>query len=302
MTRLAVLADIHGNMPALEAVMADMARFRVDQVVVAGDTVNWGPFSREALEAATQRGWAVIRGNNALYALDWQTRRMPSHWAAFTLPDYLREQLGEKGMRTIACLPDTLSLRFADAPAVRVVHGIPGDHWTAIFPESPVQEVRQWLREVEEDTVIAAHSHIPLARQVDRWRIFNPGSVGVPLDGDRRASYMILDGDWQGWRLAAHRRVAFDYAPIFARFERDGFVERCGITGSLVIEEFRTARLQVHPWQMWKRQHHPQAEESDEMLRAFLALDDARAYMPRSYRDLESRIVAGDDFGVSASA
>ena len=61
MTRLAVLADIHGNLTALQAVMDDMAQFDVDQVVVAGDSINWGPFSREVLEIITARNWAIVR-------------------------------------------------------------------------------------------------------------------------------------------------------------------------------------------------------------------------------------------------
>ena len=291
MTRLALLADIHGNLPALEAVIADMQPFQVDQVVVAGDTVNWGPFSRAALAAVMERGWAIIRGNNALYALDWETPRMPAHWRSFTLPAYLREQLGDAGMSTLACLPDTLSLRFPDAPSLRIAHGIPGDHWTAIFPGSADDEVRAWLGDIVEDTVVAAHSHIPMHRCVDRWQIFNPGSVGVPLDGDKRGGYMVIDGDNAGWRLVAHRRVAYDDAPLFAQFERDGFVERCGITASLVIEEFRQARLQVLPYINWKAERHPDAPESDALLAEFLSLDDWRPYMPRAYRDLDGSTI-----------
>ena len=75
MTRLAVLADIHGNLPALQAVIDDMAQFAVDQVVVAGDSINWGPFSREVLEVIRERRWPVIRGNNELYLLDYDTER-----------------------------------------------------------------------------------------------------------------------------------------------------------------------------------------------------------------------------------
>ena len=90
MTRLAVLADIHGNLPALEAVSMDMAQFEVDHVVVAGDSVNVGPFSREVLKLVSERNWATIRGNNAFYVLDYQTPRMPEHWSAFTLPPWLR--------------------------------------------------------------------------------------------------------------------------------------------------------------------------------------------------------------------
>ena len=61
MTRLAVLADLHGNLPALEAVLQDLSQFRVDRVIVAGDVVNWGPFSAQVLERVTREGWAVVR-------------------------------------------------------------------------------------------------------------------------------------------------------------------------------------------------------------------------------------------------
>lgn len=97
MTRLAVLADIHGNLPALEAVIEDMAQFAVDHVVVAGDSINVGPFSREVLEVISARNWAVIRGNNGYYVTEYQTPRMPAHWSAFTLPPGSRNSWAPSG-------------------------------------------------------------------------------------------------------------------------------------------------------------------------------------------------------------
>ena len=284
MTRLAVLADIHGNLPALQAVIADMAQFNVDHVAVAGDSVNCGPFSRETLELVTSRNWALIRGNNAFYALDHGTERAPANWADFTLPAYLREQLGAGWLNVLACLPDTLSLRFLDAAPVRVVHGIPGDPWTAISPKSSASQIRSWLRDVAEDTVICAHCHIPMERRVDRWHIVNPGSVGAPLDGDKRASYVILEGDHAGWRLWQHRRVGYDCAAIFDAFQRQRFVERCGVTARLIIDEFRTARLQLYPYKIWKDHCHPGQADSLALYDAFMALDDKSAYVPAMYR------------------
>ena len=70
MTRLAVLADLHGNLPAFEAVRTDLAQFSVDRVVVAGDLINWGPSSAEVAARVLEAGWAVIRGNNEFYLLD----------------------------------------------------------------------------------------------------------------------------------------------------------------------------------------------------------------------------------------
>ena len=167
MTRLAVLADIHGNLPALQLVINDMQQFKIDQVVVAGDSINWGPFSRQVMEVIWQRRWPVIRGNNEFYLLDYQTERAPAHWARFTMPPYLHDHLGDNWVNDIAALPDTLQLRFRDAPPIRVCHGIPGDPWTAITPLSSAPQIRRWLRDTSERALIGAHSHIALCRQVD---------------------------------------------------------------------------------------------------------------------------------------
>lgn len=290
MTRLAALADIHGNLPALKAVIADMQPFAVHQVVVAGDTVNWGPFSRETLEIVTQRRWAVVRGNNEFYALDFDTIRAPAHWSSFTLPPILREQLGGYGIRLLACQPDSLSLRFPDAPPLRIVHGIPGDPWRAIFPQTAETVIATWLESVTESAVICAHSHIPLERHVGRWHVFNPGSVGVPLDGERSASYMIIEGDEDGWKLLEHRRIHYDMQPIFAAFANMQFAERGGNVARLAIEEFRSARLRVYPYLRWKQTHKPHAPDSPALLDEFMTIADARPYLPPEYRDVTSQL------------
>ncbi len=286
MTRLAVLADIHGNLPALEAVIDDMAQFNVDHVVLAGDSINWGPFSREVIEIIAARGWKAIRGNNELYVLDYCTERAPAHWSTFTMPPYLHAQLGDRWVNTIATMPDTLQLRFRDAPPLRLFHGIPDDPWTAIYPSDSGARIRRWLDGVAEHTVIAAHSHVAMERHVADWQIFNPGSVGVPLDGEHSASYMILESDQRGWELIAHRRVDFDPARLIDEFERQDFVARCGVTGCLVIEEFRAARLYLAPFIIWKGKHYPEQEDSFALLREFLALDDIDDYLPAPYRGL----------------
>lgn len=286
MTRLAVLADIHGNLPALEAVIDDMAHFEVDHVVVAGDSVNCGPFSREVLELICARNWAVVRGNNAFYALDYNTPRQPAHWSAFTLPPWLRDQLGSKWINFLACLPDTLSLRFPDGAPIRVSHGVPGNPWVAITPLSTAREAETWLGHIPEEAVIGAHSHIALERHIGRWHIFNPGSVGIPLDGERSASYMVLDGEHDGWRLAAHRRVPFDGARIFDALDKLDFVGRCGVTATLLLKEFQTARMWLWPFIQWKQATFPDQPESVKLLDQFMRLDDLRPYMPPEYRDL----------------
>ena len=81
MTKLAILSDIHGNMPALEAVLSDMKSFDVDHVIVPGHVISFGPFSWQAAQLVIEKGWSVIRGNNEFFLLDYKTPRAPVEWA-----------------------------------------------------------------------------------------------------------------------------------------------------------------------------------------------------------------------------
>jgi predicted phosphodiesterase len=282
MTRLAVLADVHGNLPALNAVLNDLAHVQVDQVVVAGDVINWGPFSPQTAERVISEGWAVLRGNNELYLLDHGTPRAPAHWEAYTIPRLLLEQMGSRLTAQIATWPDALTLRFRDAPSVRVVHGTPRSHFEPIFPNVAEAELAVLLEGVEESTVICAHTHLSLDRQLGRWHVINPGTVGVPLDGTSGAQYALLEGDERGWRVT-FRRVAYDNSPLFTAFEQQRFVEQVGVIGRLVIEEFRTARLEVVPFINWQAATCPAEPQTVALLERFLATADKWDYTPLPY-------------------
>jgi predicted phosphodiesterase len=280
--RFAVLADIHGNLPALEAVMADLAQFEVEQVVVAGDLINWGPDSAAVVERVTAAGWAALRGNNEYYLLDADTPRAPAYWAEWQLLPWLRRQLDARGWARVAAWPDAISLRPPDAPPALVTHGSPRSRWEGLFPDTPAAQVATILEGVEEQTIVAAHTHLAMDRVVAGRRILNPGSVGIPLDGRHGASYLLLEARAGAWR-ATLRRVPVDLAPLFAAFERQHFIEECGVTGQLVVAEFRTARLWVDPFMRWRAATCPAAPLTPALLARF---SDAErwAWTPDAYR------------------
>lgn len=282
MTRLAILSDIHGNLPALEAVVDDMRSFRPDQVIAAGDVVNWGPFSAQVMERVAAEGWSAIRGNNEFYLLDYNTPRQPPYWNEYSLLPWLYEQLRGRWHHIIAAWPDEVSLRFPDGPPLRVFHGIPGSPWIGITPITPEDEIATWLANVPETVVIGGHTHLQMDRRVGRWRLLNPGSVGVPLDGKPFiATYMLLDSVGDGW-IPTFRAAAYDPEPLFAEFERQHFVKRFGVIARLVIDEFRTGRLQVHPYNLWRKSHHPSEPDSARLLTLFDRIDKW-AYTPLEY-------------------
>ncbi len=272
MTRLALIADIHGNLPALDAVLADLARFPVDQIIVAGDVINWGPFSAQVLERVVSAGWPVIRGNNEFYLLDYGTPRAPAAWAdpgQWPLLPWLHRQLNGRWQKVIAVWPDTLSLRFPDAPPLCVVHGSPRSAFESMLPINTDAELLAMRVGVAETTLVAAHTHLPMERRVGNYHLLNCGSVGMPLDGQvGRACYLLLEGSATGWH-PTWRYVTWDPQPVLAEFARQGFVDECGVIGHLVLAEYHAARLKVTPFLRWRAATCPTAPLGLDLLESF---------------------------------
>lgn len=254
-------------------------------MVVAGDAIGWGPSPARVLERVTREGWAVIRGNHEYYLLDYDTPRAPAEWrdrARYSLLPWLQRQVAGRWRNVVAAWPDTISLRFPDAPPVRVVHGSPASPWIGILPTAADASIAAMLDGIAETVLIAGHTHRAMDRTVGRWRVLNPGSVGVPLDGRFDASYLLLEGDAEGWR-PTFRRVPFDRAPLFAEFARQRFVEECGVIAQLVLEEFRTARLQLIPFLRWRAACCPDAPLTIDLLEPFSRVNPWD-YTPPGYR------------------
>ena len=106
-------------------------------------------------------------------------------------------------------------------------------------------------------------------REAGRWRIFNPGSVGVPLDGIFSASYMILEGNDQGWK-PTFRRVPFDCNAVFEDFEKSGYSKESGPMGKLVVEIYKTARPMLG-FIRWREKHKPGSALTYELVDEYLA-------------------------------
>jgi predicted phosphodiesterase len=262
MTRLALLADVHGNLSALEAVLADLAPLGVDQTVLAGDVANAGPCSNEIFALIERSRWPVIRGNGEYYLTDFGTPRGDPSWLGrpggpTTLAAWFYQHTDPRWRRSVATWPDTLCLRYADAPPLRVCHGTPHSPYEAIRAIATDEEVAAILAGTDESTVVFAHTHCPTDRRVGRWHLINPGSVGNPDDGDRRAQYAIVDGDAEGWRVDL-RRVVYDVEATISALEAQGFVETCGAMGHMWVLELRTAEGHIGPYIRWRRAEHPE--------------------------------------------
>lgn len=285
MTTLAIIADLHGNLPALEAVATDIARQNVDQVIVAGDALNWGPFSPEVVQRILDERWAVIRGNHEMMLLAYGTPRAPAEWDdldAFPIPGWLHRQMPAALRLQIACWPDTLVIRPPDGPPLRVVHGSPRDHSEPIYPSTTADELAPMLATIAETTLVTAHTHIPLDQQIGRWHILNPGSAGHSLDGTLEARYLLLHSCGEQW-VSEFRSLPYDRTKLFAEFARQNFAAACGVIGQLVIDEFACARPRIAPFLRWRQETAGDAPFNAATLARFRTCDP-ELFMPHGHQ------------------
>ncbi len=229
--RIAVLSDIHGNLLALDAVLADLAeREPVDHTVVAGDLVWAGPCPAQVVDRVCSLGAAVIQGNTdaffVRYPEDAPVGKGAERFAAQLA--WMREQLGRKRVAFLTDLP--FAQRFSPAPGhdLLIVHANPTDLDRGIYPNLPEAEVDALLIgdgcEPDWEALAFGHIHIPFVR---RWRgrlLVDVASVGLPMDGDARACYAILAWDGAAWH-AEHHRVSYA-APLAADQMRTGGMPR----------------------------------------------------------------------------
>jgi predicted phosphodiesterase len=251
MHKLAVLADIHGNFAALEAVADHIDRWQPDAVVVAGDIVNRGPRSRECLRfvlaRAARSGWQLICGNHEEYVL--RIAHEPGDRPG--LDGAMRESLSWTARQLggdialLADLPHQISLSAPDRGEARVVHASMRHNRDNILPDTPDELLREQIAPAPA-LICVGHTHRPLIRSIDATLVVNAGSVGLPFDGDMRASYAQLA--WRdGWR-ASIVRVAYDREQAERDYASPSFLHESGVTAELIYDEFRTARPRLSRW------------------------------------------------------
>ena len=250
MTRIAVFADVHGNMPALEAVLADLASQRGDEGLGGGDLVGRGPEGSKVVQRIAGLGWPCVRGNHEDYLLGFRYRRVPEEW--WELPEWsaarwMTAELGDEEVAYIDALP--FSLTSALEPDLRLVHGSPRSTRDGLGPWTSDNQVRSRFDEVEEGLLVCGHTHRPMIREVQGGLVVNVGAVGLPFNRDRRAQYAIFEkGD--GWK-AELRQVEYDLDEILAIYETSGFLEAGGVTAQLLRRELENARPFLVPFIEW---------------------------------------------------
>jgi predicted phosphodiesterase len=254
--KIAILADIHGNLPALEAVIEDALAQRAEAFVVNGDVVNRGPQGPEVMARVAQLAARFTLGNHddLLRRLAEGDAALPGefHHDPFWVANrWCAAALAEVGaFDTIRNWPLTVRIEVPGAPRVLISHGSPR-HFREGYGRNLSDALISEIVEMNPaEVLVGSHTHWPLRRRWGRVEVLNTGAVGTPFNGDGRAQYLLLELQRGGWR-PHFRRVAYDHALALCAFEGSGYLAAGGLLARLFYDEVRDARSYLVPYQMW---------------------------------------------------
>ena len=253
--KLALVGDIHANLPALQAVLADLDRWGPDVVVILGDTVNRGPHPRECHDLVAARtarpgpgpAWHVLLGNHEEYVIAIHRDPPQPGTPAFAVHQHTHWTMTRiaHAITELSALPHRLDL---PSPAGRAAftHASLRGNRVGIYPEIAPAELDP-LVDRAASLFGVGHTHRPLLRRHGATLVVNAGSVGLPFDGDRRAGYVRAEAHSGGWQVAIHR-VTYDWQSAHRDYAGGEFAAASGQIGRVICRELELAQPLLAKW------------------------------------------------------
>lgn len=231
-TRLAFVSDVHGNLPALEAVLEELQRLEpFDRVIGGGDYTAGGAYPKESLDRMRQRGWDFVRGNADEWIVEIATGgRIPAQaYPPDAAPDAnLREtlawiagKLDDDDIDFLANLDIPWSMTGPSGQTIVYVHATPSSTHPGYPPDADESIFVPMFAETGADVLLHGHIHYAYLREISAGTLGCVGSVGLPFDRDPRPCFLIATDDGTGWSLE-HRRVSYDNEAYATALEASG--------------------------------------------------------------------------------
>lgn len=205
--RVAVLADIHGNVAAAEAVLADIAKEAPDYVVAAGDLAMRGAHPAETVDLLVEKCDALLMGNTDAYLANLYLSgayREPEHWKTELL-HWTREQLGAARIEHLGALPFSVRYSPRRGQDLFVCHANPKNLEESIEPTLDEALVRRMLHHLDATALAFGHLHFPYRRRIGKLVLADVASAGIPRDGDLRPAWGLFSWTPRGWRVQIRR-------------------------------------------------------------------------------------------------
>lgn len=222
--KIGIMSDIHGNLPALEAVLADMEQKGVERIFCAGDLVDYGPYPEDVVKLIRARGIPCVLGNHdQAVAWDYQEenftvapgRDLASELAALK---WAQEHTSPESKTFLRSLPISISVEL-EGYQILIFHATPRSVKEYLRLGEADEKFLEVLTPYQVDLAIGGHLHLAFAKQLPQTLWLNTSSVGKPKDGDYRAGYLLLElGEKINFSFP---RVEYNLAKILKKMEKE---------------------------------------------------------------------------------
>ena len=225
--KIAIVSDIHGNLPALEAVVNDLEEVGPDLVIHGGDLALNGPQPAECIDVVRELGWPGTMGNTD--EVLWTSAGVPEPMLPVfdRLAPATAELVGDERVQWLQGVPR----EWRHGDTIALVHATPTSLWTAIPADADDAALQNTFGPLGTPLAVYCHIHVPFVRALPGLTVANTGSVGMPFDGDPRSSYLVIEDSRPSIRRVEYdidREVAnlmasgYPFAEILARARQEG--------------------------------------------------------------------------------
>jgi len=204
---IAAIGNIHGNLPALEAVLREIDDAGIQTIVNTGDCVAGHPWSNEVIDLLRERSIPTVQGEQDRLVARFERKRK-SLARDISRDECARIQEAYEAARSenlefLAALPKQLFLTI-DGISVCVCHGTPQGQNDVLHEEDDIGRFRRLREAANTDIIICGRSHTPFSRVVDNTLFVNPGAVGISAEGPRQATYVTISTETEPWEALAY--------------------------------------------------------------------------------------------------
>lgn len=251
--RIGVISDIHGNLSAMETVLAFLHRHAVDRIVCLGDAIDPLPGSRAVIERLESLDVPILRGNHEDYVITAVESKddpiaISPNWEPVRV---LARSLERSFIDKLKNMPLTLTLDAGKKSEIVFCHA------------SATSNLSGWRHAIDEKlaedlaahpacTWVCGHWHLPETREWQAKRLITSGSIGIPLRGQVAAEFAVLEREGDEW-LSEHFELPYDNIPTLEDYRSTGWVSEGGPLAWMLYDEVRTARRRVIPFHKWMK-------------------------------------------------
>jgi len=301
--RIAVIADIHGILPAVDAFLDELSKENIEGIIVADDMIS-GPNSVEVVNKLRQYNCWIIRGNQENYILRLASGKAPNWQYSCKQWNYIRwtyENTDNDTLDFLHSLPEQRTIQFLEKDSIRVVHGSPSNVSELIFPNKDISKLDKALEQVSEPVVIFGHSHEAWTMERNGRLAVNPGSLSISFFGEQYGTYAILSWENQRWNVEIHK-LFYDFKLVRKAYIETGLLEKGDVFARCCLISVETGVNYLPPMLDYAYEKAKEAGHSDSpFVPDEIWYEATKAFEELNYKDAVAKLVFNQNEEIASS-